>query len=676
MDKLPVTDYDVFAKRSLVFRKQQSDPIAGMSNALTRVEQSFSNILAYTKNIIRLTPQIIKPKQTKAPQMVANTPMLNTDGLIGQLALVDKQIAELSDRLRNLDLSSQGDSDIDIDIGKKKRRGRIKKGGLPKAGKILGGIAGIAAIGFDITDRMDDDQSAGQIAAGVGGGIAGGVLGTQVGSALGRLAGPGSALASPIGGLIGGALGYVGGGYAGDKAYNYFFKNTEKHIENSLYKNQADGIITPNEPSYKFAEYLKLTTDTVARNSAILATMGAGGLLVDQASQFAEGFAGSMSGEGGMSSNDAVRKAMEFFQSQGWTKEQAAGIVGNLQVESGNFAADVISGKRRGDSGKAVGIAQWHPDRQAIFQKVMGKSLVGSSLMDQLKFIQYELNNNEKRAGNILRTATTAEDAAYKVDKFYERSSGEARKQRIVNAVKLVKGQTIAQTAGSVAGSIVSTVKEALGSGNFIHPVTPAILGSRFGPRWGRQHKGQDYPVPTGTPVMASESGKVIFAGAAGGYGLLIKIQHTDGSETRYAHLSRIAVKVGMTVSKGQLIGHVGNTGHSTGPHLHFEILKNGTQVNPLSLIGGGGTRVPESQAQKGTEPDVARKEPNSSKQLTPAEFIQEQAKSQKSGKGNILIVAPQKSGGAKVNIPSKTPPLSKPNVSSPAKQYRQYFGN
>ena len=108
---------------------------------------------------------------------------------------------------------------------------------------------------------------------------------------------------------------------------------------------------------------------------------------------------------------------------------------------------------------------------------------------------------------------------------------------------------------------------------------------SPFGRRWGRAHEGVDLAAPVGTPVYATGEGKVIFAGWQSGYGNLIKVQHELGTETRYGHLSKIKVKVGQKVSQGSLIGAMGNTGRSTGPHLHYEVRVNGRAVNPMTFI-------------------------------------------------------------------------------------------
>ncbi len=108
---------------------------------------------------------------------------------------------------------------------------------------------------------------------------------------------------------------------------------------------------------------------------------------------------------------------------------------------------------------------------------------------------------------------------------------------------------------------------------------------SGFGRRWGRAHEGIDMAAPTGTPVVAPGDGVVTFAGRQGAYGNLIKIEHELGVETRYGHLSRIRVRVGQRVSQGELIGDIGNTGRSTGPHLHYEVRMNGRAVDPMSFI-------------------------------------------------------------------------------------------
>lgn len=108
---------------------------------------------------------------------------------------------------------------------------------------------------------------------------------------------------------------------------------------------------------------------------------------------------------------------------------------------------------------------------------------------------------------------------------------------------------------------------------------------SGFGPRWGRMHNGSDFAAPTGTPIYATADGTVIHAGWSGGFGRLVKVQHEFGIQTYYAHLSRIRVEVGQRVSRGEQIGDMGNSGRSTGTHLHYEVRHSGKPVNPMTYI-------------------------------------------------------------------------------------------
>jgi murein DD-endopeptidase MepM/ murein hydrolase activator NlpD len=108
---------------------------------------------------------------------------------------------------------------------------------------------------------------------------------------------------------------------------------------------------------------------------------------------------------------------------------------------------------------------------------------------------------------------------------------------------------------------------------------------SGFGKRWGRMHAGTDMAGPTGTPIYATADGVVTHAGWLSGYGRLVKIKHAFGIETRYAHQSKIRVTKGQRVSRGDRIGDMGNSGRSTGTHLHYEVRVNGNAVNPMTYI-------------------------------------------------------------------------------------------
>lgn len=123
-------------------------------------------------------------------------------------------------------------------------------------------------------------------------------------------------------------------------------------------------------------------------------------------------------------------------------------------------------------------------------------------------------------------------------------------------------------------------------------PINGARLSSGFGMRrhpilgYSRMHRGTDFAAPTGTPILAAGEGTVVRAGPFSSYGNYVRIRHANGYETAYAHLSRFArgLRPGARVRQGQVIGYVGTTGRSTGPHLHYEVLRRGQQVNPMSL--------------------------------------------------------------------------------------------
>ena len=121
-----------------------------------------------------------------------------------------------------------------------------------------------------------------------------------------------------------------------------------------------------------------------------------------------------------------------------------------------------------------------------------------------------------------------------------------------------------------------------------VQPVDGARLSSGFGSRWGRLHAGLDFAAPIGTPEKAAMDGVVLEAGPASGYGLAVFIQHDNGDVTVYGHMEEILVSAGQVVRAGDTIALLGNRGHSTGPHLHFEVRlggPNGEKVDPLPYL-------------------------------------------------------------------------------------------
>jgi murein DD-endopeptidase MepM/ murein hydrolase activator NlpD len=131
-------------------------------------------------------------------------------------------------------------------------------------------------------------------------------------------------------------------------------------------------------------------------------------------------------------------------------------------------------------------------------------------------------------------------------------------------------------------------------------PINGARLSSGFGMRrhpvlgYSRMHRGTDFAAPIGTPILAAGDGTIVRAGPFSSYGNYVRIRHANGYETAYAHMSRFArgMRAGVRVRQGQVIGYVGNTGRSTGPHLHYEVLRRGQQLNPMSLQVANGRNL------------------------------------------------------------------------------------
>jgi len=127
----------------------------------------------------------------------------------------------------------------------------------------------------------------------------------------------------------------------------------------------------------------------------------------------------------------------------------------------------------------------------------------------------------------------------------------------------------------------IERLSMAVPNGEFIWPVEGSRITSRLGNRWGRMHPGLDIATPTGTVVVSALEGEVIQANFSGAYGNIITIAHADNYVTRYAHLSKILVKKGDKISKGQIVALSGSTGRSTGPHLHFEVRYRNVILDP-----------------------------------------------------------------------------------------------
>lgn len=215
-------------------------------------------------------------------------------------------------------------------------------------------------------------------------------------------------------------------------------------------------------------------------------------------------------------------------------------------------------------------------------------------LKAQLKAEQEELEKDiEEAIQIILDLENDLENRQAEYDAIM--AAEDAANATIDKLVAELEAQRAAEAAAAAAaGGGGSGGGNANATGSFLWPVASYVyVSSRFGlrvhPITGekKSHTGIDIASNQGTAVYASDGGSVTLAGCNGGYGNCIMIDHGNGYVTLYGHLSSISVSVGQTVSQGATIGAVGSTGNSTGPHLHFEVLKNGTRIDPEQFFSG-----------------------------------------------------------------------------------------
>lgn len=160
--------------------------------------------------------------------------------------------------------------------------------------------------------------------------------------------------------------------------------------------------------------------------------------------------------------------------------------------------------------------------------------------------------------------------------------------ETIVNgqATSHVKTKEVVVTEPVNEVTVVGTkVIPSRGTGSFVWPTNGGYISSPMGPRWGEFHRGIDIARPSNLTIKAADNGVVTAAGWEGTYGYRIVVNHNNGYQTLYAHLSKINVSVGQVVGQGSAIGIMGSTGNSTGTHLHFEVQKNGALVNPTAYL-------------------------------------------------------------------------------------------
>ncbi len=165
-----------------------------------------------------------------------------------------------------------------------------------------------------------------------------------------------------------------------------------------------------------------------------------------------------------------------------------------------------------------------------------------------------------------------------------ERTIKKERHNGVVVFEEVLKENILREPVTKIVAKGIKDRPAGIGTGSFTTPTRGSIT-SPFGSRWGRNHNGIDIGARIGEPIKASDAGTVVYAGLNGAYGYMIEVDHGNGYTTIYAHSSKLYVNIGDKVDKGDVIAAVGNTGRSTGPHLHFEVRKNGTPQNPQNYL-------------------------------------------------------------------------------------------
>ncbi|MBE7025619.1 MAG: hypothetical protein E7408_06170 [Ruminococcaceae bacterium] len=266
--------------------------------------------------------------------------------------------------------------------------------------------------------------------------------------------------------------------------------------------------------------------------------------------------------------------------------------------------------------GNFVGVVHNHAEAEAITDILCAESQ--STALNTTLFLRFlthdgytpaaELLKNAQAAGGIetevitetlpipYSVGTLEDDSLYLGEETVTTEGVDGRRIVVKEITKqngiLIREEILSETVSARPVSQIISVgtkprPAGVGTGEFAFPLTEITVSSGFGLRWNRQHAGIDLAADTGDAILAADTGTVTFSGTCEGYGNLIIIDHQNGFTTYYAHCSVLYAAEGTMPEKGEVIAEVGSTGNSTGPHLHFEIRKDDTPINPLTFLPG-----------------------------------------------------------------------------------------
>lgn len=235
-------------------------------------------------------------------------------------------------------------------------------------------------------------------------------------------------------------------------------------------------------------------------------------------------------------------------------------------------------------------LAEWN--NEAEFSKIKeGTKLVVAK--DEPR-VAVEIEKLQNKAEPVAFQEKKEDDSALFIGKTKVKQQGKKGEKHVTTAILAVNGKAVSEdvvgeeTVREPVDKIIAKgTKElpSVGTGRFAWPAEGGYISSERGQRWGRLHNGIDIAQPDGPAIKSADHGVVKAAGAAGTFGNRVVVDHQNGYETIYAHLSSIDVKPGQKVPKGTKLGNMGNTGRSTGVHLHFEVSLDGKTKNPLNYL-------------------------------------------------------------------------------------------
>src|SRR4051794_5918425 len=240
--------------------------------------------------------------------------------------------------------------------------------------------------------------------------------------------------------------------------------------------------------------------------------------------------------------------------------------------------------KQIGDQDKRIA-AEVRSSRDEVQRERQQTKKARASMLAETQAIA--VRTEQKRLVKEQLISTQGSLSAARDQKKVSLDSLSAQEQAEAGEIDALQAQSAAVAAkiqAAQAQSSSSSSPPSSNPGGYQWPVSGPVT-SPFGWRWGRLHEGIDIAVPSGTPVHAAAAGTVIYASWMDGYGNFVIVDHGGGIATAYGHNTSLAVAVGQSVSQGQVIAYSGSTGHSTGPHVHFEVRVNGSAVDPLGYL-------------------------------------------------------------------------------------------